>query len=318
MFFASVHGFGKLANNIDYFYPGSGNTQNKVQYVAETETGVSFSKPEIIDVYVTKEQGKYAYFWREQFRANILPRLLEFHPDLIFISAGFDGHANDSLNNGFGRLSESDFAWATGEIVKIANTVCEGRIVSVLEGGYDVLGGCASPLAQSVLAHVEALCSHHYEVCDPAIWKMESEIEKKRYEEDASLKGEPVMNLMSPEQAIEETLSEEGSFDFDAISEEEEGISNPKELTEKPSSPVESAPIESPQLEEEEDCSDDMAIDDMPEIEAGEMDKIVDPLANEGGRKRQHKKVDYVALEAQLRKEEEEMRKKQKKEFHVC
>ena len=78
MFFASVHGYGKLANNTDYFYPGSGNTQNKVNYVAEAETGVPFTKPEIVDVYVT----------REQFRSNILPRLLEFHPDLIFISAG--------------------------------------------------------------------------------------------------------------------------------------------------------------------------------------------------------------------------------------
>ena len=57
--------------------------------------------------------------------------------------------------------------------MKIANTVCGGRIVSVLEGGYDVLGGCASPLAQSVLAHVEALCSHHYEECDPEIFSSE-------------------------------------------------------------------------------------------------------------------------------------------------
>ena len=53
----------------------------------------------------------------------------------------------------------------------------------------------------------------------------------------------------------------------------------------------------------------------MPEIEEGELDKIVDPLANEGAtRKREHKKVDYVALEAQLKKEEEEMRKKMKSE----
>ena len=68
------------------------------------------------------------------------------------------------------------------------------------------------------------------------------------------------------------------------------------------------------------DISDDDAATilddiDMPEIEEGELDKIVDPLANEGAtRKREHKKVDYVALEAQLKKEEEEMRKKMKSE----
>lgn len=88
VFFASVHGFGKLTNNTDFFYPGSGNVPNKVNYVPDPETGVSFTKPEIVDVYVTKEQGKFAYFWREQLRSSILPRLLEFHPDLIFISAG--------------------------------------------------------------------------------------------------------------------------------------------------------------------------------------------------------------------------------------
>ena len=160
--------------------------------------------------------------------------------------------------------------------------------MSVLEGGYDVLGGCASPLAQSVLAHVEALCSHHYEECDPEIWKMESEIEKKGYEEDAAAKGETVMSVMEPEQEMDEKMSEEGSFDFDAMSEEEEVTPNPLVPTEKPTSPVESTPAtETPQLKE-------------------------------GGKKRQHKKVDYVALEAQLKREEEEMRKKQKKECIVC
>ena len=101
------------------------------------------------------------------------------------------------------------------------------------------------------------------------------------------------------------------------MSEEEEVTPNPLVPTEKPTSPVESTPAtETPQLEE--DGSEDLVNYDMPEIEAGEVDKIVDPLANEGGRKRQHKKVDYVALEAQLKREEEEMRKKQKKECIVC
>lgn len=75
------------------------------------------------------------------------------------------------MNNGYGCLSESDFAYLTGEVLKIANTVCEGRVISVLEGGYNVLGGCASPLALSVQAHVEAMTGHFYEECDPEEWK---------------------------------------------------------------------------------------------------------------------------------------------------
>ena len=113
---------------------------------------------------------------------NVLPKLLAFKPDLIFISAGafhwaelgigFDGHKNDGLNNGFGGLSESDFVYATQELVKVANSVCEGRVISVLEGGYNVLGGCTSPLALSVQAHVETLCRCFYDECSPEEWSV--------------------------------------------------------------------------------------------------------------------------------------------------
>lgn len=88
IFFASVHGYGKLDTATNYFYPGSGQHQNRVTYVAEETMGMKYPKPTIVDAYVTKEQGRIAYFWREQFRTQILPRLLEFKPDLIFISAG--------------------------------------------------------------------------------------------------------------------------------------------------------------------------------------------------------------------------------------
>ena len=82
------------------------------------------------------------------------------------------------------------------------------------------------------------------------------------------------------------------------------------------SAPVETKPANpAPEATPEDDGSEDLENYDMPEIEDGELDKIVDPLANEGAtRKREHKKVDYVALEAQLKKEEEEMRKKMKSE----
>ncbi len=88
--------------------------------------------------------------FRKAMNGIILPRLLAFQPDIIIISAGFDAHMRDplaSLN-----LLEPDFAWATQKIMDIADRTAEGRVVSVLEGGYDLQG-----LAQSAAAHVTAL-----------------------------------------------------------------------------------------------------------------------------------------------------------------
>jgi len=90
----------------------------------------------------------------DKFRAameqRILPRLLAFGPDLIVISAGFDAHMRDPLANL--QLNEADFGWATREIMEIADTTAQSRVVSVLEGGYDLEG-----LSRSAAAHVIAL-----------------------------------------------------------------------------------------------------------------------------------------------------------------
>ena len=88
--------------------------------------------------------------FREALRTVVLPRMEDFGPDLIVISAGFDAHWRDPLANL--RLAEADFAWATREVMAIAERRCGGRVVSLLEGGYDLDG-----LARSVAAHVGAL-----------------------------------------------------------------------------------------------------------------------------------------------------------------
>jgi acetoin utilization deacetylase AcuC-like enzyme len=88
--------------------------------------------------------------FRHAFTDVILPRLEEFKPDLILISSGFDAHILDPL--GSLQLTEDDFAWATRELMRIADTYAQGRIVSVLEGGYDLVG-----LGSSVSAHVREL-----------------------------------------------------------------------------------------------------------------------------------------------------------------
>ena len=77
-------------------------------------------------------------------------RLEEFKPEMIFISAGFDGHREDDLG-GLG-LVEADYAWITAKIMQVADTPAQGRIVSCLEGGYNL-----SALARSVAAHVRTL-----------------------------------------------------------------------------------------------------------------------------------------------------------------
>jgi acetoin utilization deacetylase AcuC-like enzyme len=88
--------------------------------------------------------------FREAFEIAILPKVQEFRPDLIVISAGFDAHKLDPLANL--NLSEADFSWATLKIMEIADLTSAGKVISVLEGGYAL-----KSLAQSVAAHVTAL-----------------------------------------------------------------------------------------------------------------------------------------------------------------
>ncbi len=117
-------------------YPGTG---------MEHETGVYNN---ICNVQLRPGSGS------EEFRAGyaerILPLLDNFAPDLLLISAGFDAHVRDPLAQL--RVQTEDFAWVTRELLAIAEKRCGGRVVSTLEGGYDL-----SALASSVAVHVKAL-----------------------------------------------------------------------------------------------------------------------------------------------------------------
>lgn len=88
--------------------------------------------------------------FRDAFESAILPRLTAFQPDLVIISAGFDAHWRDPLANI--NLKEADFAWATQKLMEVADRHAGGRLVSILEGGYDLEG-----LSKSAAAHVNAL-----------------------------------------------------------------------------------------------------------------------------------------------------------------
>ena len=94
--------------------------------------------------------GDGGHEFREAFETRILPRLSAFRPDLIIISAGFDAHTRDPLANL--NLVEADYGWVTQKLMEIADASANGRILSVLEGGYDLQG-----LSRSVAVHVGAL-----------------------------------------------------------------------------------------------------------------------------------------------------------------
>ena len=85
-----------------------------------------------------------------QLSADVLPAIDSWRPQLIFISAGFDAHAEDPLASM--ALFEEDFIWVTRELCALAERHCDGKIVSVLEGGYD-----PAALARSVVAHLKVL-----------------------------------------------------------------------------------------------------------------------------------------------------------------
>ena len=87
---------------------------------------------------------------REMIEAQWLPRLDAFKPEMVFISAGFDAHRDDEL--GQMGLVEQDYAWITSRIKDVAKRHAKGRIVSMLEGGYDL-----NALARSVEAHIRVL-----------------------------------------------------------------------------------------------------------------------------------------------------------------
>jgi acetoin utilization deacetylase AcuC-like enzyme len=116
-------------------FPGTG---------AQGETGVGniFNAP--------LKAGDGSVEFRAAMDEMILPSLNLFEPDLVIIAAGFDAHERDPL--GSLRLTEEDFAWATLKLMEMAEIHCESRVVSVLEGGYDLQG-----LAASVAVHIQTL-----------------------------------------------------------------------------------------------------------------------------------------------------------------
>ncbi len=128
LFLASIH---QSPN-----WPGTGDP---------SETGVGNIANATVPHYAARE------LWRKTFD-GLMARVDAFAPDLVIVSAGFDAHARDPLEDAKQQLEAEDFAWATRAIVAVANSRAGGRVVSSLEGGYDL-----AALGQSAVAHVRAL-----------------------------------------------------------------------------------------------------------------------------------------------------------------
>lgn len=114
-------------------YPWSGD---------KNETGV---KNNIVNAPLSPNTG--SEYFREAFKSRVLPAIADFSPDLILISAGFDAHHRDPLAQI--NLVGEDFDWATGRLLEMADKYASNRVVSLLEGGYDLEG-----LAESAAMHI--------------------------------------------------------------------------------------------------------------------------------------------------------------------
>ena len=218
VFFASAHGYGpRCRPETDFellephlngwFYPASGKSyiseslrtsvdspdlnefllsqtwtrmgeENRMNCCKIINVGLGLPKPGDIP-------GMQRVEVRDSYRKQILPNLLQFDPDIIFISAGFDGHKKDTMNYGYVGMVEEDYEWVTEQLIKVANTCCNGRIVSVLEGGYKIHGGIVSPFARSVASHVRALVEggNSRELYDKVEAEWESKFERGMVEE---------------------------------------------------------------------------------------------------------------------------------------
>ncbi|RLN98624.1 hypothetical protein BBJ28_00023032, partial [Nothophytophthora sp. Chile5] len=147
-FFASIHLYSS-----GWYFPGTGESCETVNLinVALENTGA----------------GSGSQAFRSALENKVLPAMRAFGPDIIFLSAGFDGHRDDILGGAAAMKNpnvpagymEEDYAWTTLEILKLAAEVCDGRVVSALESGYDVRKETSS-LAKSAAAHVAAISAY--------------------------------------------------------------------------------------------------------------------------------------------------------------
>lgn len=160
----AVHGFKRIAIvDFDVHHGNGSETLAKADaelFYASTHqaplypgTGMDNdpAHPNIVNACMAPGAGSVEF--RADMERNVLPALDRFAPEFVFISAGFDAHRDDPLAEL--NLVEDDYRWATERLMDAAARHCAGRVVSTLEGGYDL-----GALGRSAAAHVRSLMSH--------------------------------------------------------------------------------------------------------------------------------------------------------------
>lgn len=239
--------------------------------------------PLILDVGVNLPQGEdagngnYRHHWRNYFRDEVFTRLMKFKPDLIFISAGFDAHRKDTINSGYIALVEEDFDWVTTNLVRIANSCCNGRIVSALEGGYMTNGEYCSSFAKSAKAHVASLDkgSRTYN----GYYQEDSEIEKKLEKDLIDDIERRRLEKLEAAEKREEALRAANAAAF-ALEQQNDGN----------------------EMEKDEENVENQVKDDeiVTKVEEKIIQNIADGDESSKKRRRNTSAVDYVALEKEL------------------
>jgi acetoin utilization deacetylase AcuC-like enzyme len=156
------HGLEKVAV-IDFDVHHGNGTQHTFEHDSGLFYGSSHQWPAYPGTGAAEETGEYGNIcnfpmapgegsqaFRKGYENVILPALREFNPDLLLISAGFDAHARDPLAQI--NLETDDYEWVTGKLLSVADECCGGKVVSLLEGGYNL-----DALRESVQAHVRVL-----------------------------------------------------------------------------------------------------------------------------------------------------------------
>ena len=261
-----------------------GVVKDDQKVLAEIETA-TFEKPppRIVDVGMVGE-GKRAErgsSWRRVWRAKVLPALDEFKPDLVFISAGFDAHSKDAIQGPVNLgVKELDYEWLTGELCEIANKHADGRVVSVLEGGYRIQGKAVSAFGRSVASHCKALfATHNTDYFDEKINAqiLEKEVAKKREQRELA-------RLERLERETEQLRRRQEERERELLRLQEFEENGGVEAEDAGGAPTEAAPAEA------------------PELPAGE---IV------GKRRRRGGAVDYAALNEKMMEEQQQQKEQQ-------
>jgi len=225
--FASTHGYGQSHEDprAGHFFPGTGSTRNtRNDEAARTDLKTwNHFKFDALDKSTHGEAGPWIVdvafsgpcrrrkLWKSAWRDHIIPALIEFSPDMLFISAGFDAHKRDTINQGYIGVEEDDYAWLTRELVKVANTCSQGRVISVLEGGYRVQGLAVSPFGRSVAAHMRQLVHPTKEKWnkEDAEWERQEEERKEQERIQKQKEKQEALQRLHEQQAQARQAAEE-------------------------------------------------------------------------------------------------------------